>query len=84
MKMIIAIIIIIMKYSLHIGLLKCFNIVFWFILKITFPQNSSGKGSEHQAVWIQISPYILSGLIWVQNVSQAEDIMNIIKYYNFN
>ena len=31
----------------------------------------SGKPSECQAAWIQLMPYIMSGLIWVQTVCKG-------------
>ena len=60
-------------------------IVCLFLKEITFPKKlSSGMRSEHQTVLILIRALILVGLIWVQNVCKAEDIMYRAKYYNFN
>ena len=63
-------------------------IVCLFLKEITFPKKLfSGMRSEHHTVWILI---ILVGLIWVQNVCKAEDIItelnvtisiNAINYY---
>ena len=57
-----------------LGNFACYFVGCVFFLKVTFPKNISGIPSECQTVWIQIRPYVLSGLIWVQTVKFAKVI----------
>ena len=49
----------------------CFMFFFGLLLIFSFLNILSGKSSECQTVWIQITPYILSGLIWAQTVCRG-------------
>ena len=42
-----------------------------FFFQYFFKKILSGISSEFQNVWIQISPDVLSGLLWVQNVCKG-------------
>ena len=66
---------------------ECFNCLPFSLRNHFSKKLFSGMRSEHQTVWILI---ILVGLIWVQNVCKAEDIItelnvtisiNAINYY---
>ena len=45
---------------------------------VVFPKNLSGISVDCQAVWIQIMPAVLSGLIWVQIVCKDYQQMALI------
>ena len=72
-------------YSLRIQeFFECFNCLPFSLKKSHFKKLFSGMRSGHQRVWILIRSLNLVGLIWVQNIFKAEDIMNRAKCYNFN
>ena len=52
--------------------------VCYFFSKSTFSKNLSVITSECQAVWIQIRPFISSGLIWVQTVCKRDLQMTLV------
>ena len=56
-----------------LGNFACFFVVYGlFFFKLTFSKkNLAGIPSECQTVWIQISPNVLLGLIWVQTVCKG-------------
>ena len=54
-----------------LGIFHPFTDVSLLYLKINFNKNLSGKLSECQTVWIQISTNLLSVLIWVKTVCKG-------------
>ena len=71
-------------YSLRIqDYFECFNCLPFSLGNHFSKKLFSGMQSEHQTVWILIRSLILVGLIWVQDVCKAEDIMHRAKCYNF-
>ena len=75
------------KYMHSLGIqdyFECFNRL-PFSLRNKFSKKLfSELRSEHQTVWILIRSLILVGLILVQNVCKAEDIIHRAKCYDFN
>ena len=49
-----------------------------FFLNLLFQKTLIGIPSEYQTVWLQIRPYILSGLIWIQTTCKGYQQMTKI------
>ena len=70
-----------MNISIMDSLILCMlgNFECMLLSSADFFQNQlfpSGIPSECQTVWIEIMPYILSGLIWVQTICKGYQLMN--------
>ena len=49
-----------------------------FLLLLFFGNDLSGILAEFQAVWIQIMPHVLSGLIWVHIVCKGNQQTTLV------